>query len=94
MVKNQGRENEMAISEEKAKSMETLAMEVICANCDEIDGYGFTRPVSMVMALVDVFQDGFEVGRQVKKLIDKNLIEVDVIDDTVWVEPEVYKAYI
>lgn len=84
----------MAISEEKAKSIETVAMEAICADCDEIDGYGFTRPGHMVMALVDVFEDAKEAGEQIWRLMEKGLIEVDTFDDTVWIEPEVYKAYL
>lgn len=72
---------------------ETLAMEAICADCDDIDGYGFTRPASMVLALVKVFHNGYTAGGYIADLMEKNLIEVDVLDDTVWVDHEVYAAY-
>lgn len=72
---------------------ERRAMRVICSDCDEIDGYGFTRPIDMVIALVNEFKNGNVAGGYITDLIDKNLIEVDVHDDTVWVEPDVYEEF-
>lgn len=72
---------------------EAKAMKVICADCDEIDGYGFTRPKDMVMALVKEFKNGQVAGGYIADLMEKGFIEVDVVDDTVWVEPEIFEAY-
>lgn len=35
---------------------ETKAMRAICADCDELDGWGFTRPSDMVAALLKAFR--------------------------------------
>lgn len=72
---------------------EVRAMKAICADCDELDGYGFTRPTDMVVALAKEFGNGQVAGGYLADLMEKNLIEVDVFDDTVWVEPDVFEAY-
>lgn len=72
---------------------ERMAMEAICADCDELDGWGFTRPTDMVVALVKKFNDGNVVGGYIADLMHKNMIDVDVMDDTVWVSPEIFAEY-
>ena len=73
---------------------ETKAMRAICADCDEIDGWGFTRIGHMVAALMDEFDNnGQRVGGYIATLLDKNLIDVCAEDNEVWVKPETFEAY-
>lgn len=73
---------------------EAKAMRAICADCDEIDGYGFTRPADMAWALFEAFDRNAHVaGGYITSLSDKGLIELDMVDNTVWVEPEVFEQF-
>ena len=72
---------------------ETKAIKAICDDCDDIDGYGFTRVTNMVLALMRVFNNGQVVGGYISDLMDKGLIEVEVGEDEVWVNPDIYEAY-
>lgn len=77
----------------KLNENEVLAMKAICADCDDIDGYGFTRVDDMVLALVHQFKNGQVSGGYITDLADKGLIEVDYHEDTVWIDPEVFETY-
>ena len=72
---------------------ETKAIRAICDDCDELDGWGFTRPGHMVAALLKVFRSGEVAGGYIRDLMDKNVIDVDFRDDTVWVRPEIFEIY-
>lgn len=73
---------------------ETKAMRAICTDCDEIDGWGFTRIGEMVIAIANVFDGNFQrAGAYLKDILDKGLIDMCVEDNEVWVEPEVFEAY-
>lgn len=72
---------------------ERKAMSVICADCDDIEGYGFTLPSHMALALVDEFKNANVAGGYISDLLEKGLIEIDFYDETVWVEPEVYAEF-
>lgn len=77
----------------KLNENEVKAIKAICADCDDIDGYGFTRVADMMLALVNEFKNGQVAGGYVTDLMDKGLIDVDDHEDEVWVEPEVFEAY-
>lgn len=72
---------------------ERKAMRAICWDCDDIDGYGFTRPADMVLAVTAEFDNNGQVaGGYIRDLIEKNLI--DMTDDEVWVEPDVFAEFV
>lgn len=70
---------------------ERKALETIVDGCDEIDGWGFHRPSLVMDDLVRELGNPHVVGGYLRDLIDKDLIEFDTIDDTIWVSPEVYE---
>jgi hypothetical protein len=73
---------------------EKRIMTAIVADCDEIEGWGFTRVGSMVNAAVDVIDGNYQrVGGYITDLIHKGLIEADLTSDEVWIAPEVFEAY-
>lgn len=73
---------------------ERKALSAICADCDEIDGYGFTRIPDMAWALFNAFdRNGQVAGGYITDLRDKGLIDIDAAEDEVWVDPEVYEQF-
>ena len=73
---------------------EKRALEAICADCDNLDGWGFTRLWDMCEAVAQEFKYNYQVaGGYIKALMDKRLIDVDKHDDEVWVRPEVYELF-
>lgn len=78
----------------KMNENEVKALKAICNDYDEIDGYGFTRPADMAWALFEAFDHNGQVaGGYITSLVDKGLIELDMVDNTVWVSPEVYEQF-
>lgn len=73
---------------------EEKMLRAICEGCDEIDGWGFHRPSMVVQDLIKLFDYKAKVaGGYLRDLIDKDLIEFDRYDDTIWVRPEVYSEF-
>lgn len=80
---------------------ERKVLSAICNDCDELDGWGFTRPSGMMVALArslgNEFGNGSEwgnrIGGYITDLIKKNLIELDLREDEVWVSPEVFEQF-
>lgn len=73
---------------------ERIAIEAICADCDDLDGWGFTRLWDMCEAVAEAFENNYQrAGGYVKALMDKNLIEVNKEEDEVWVSPDVYELF-
>jgi hypothetical protein len=73
---------------------ELKALKAICADCDEIDGYGFDRPKDMKLALLDAFNgNGHVVGGYMNDLCDKGLIDVDIPENEVWVDKEIFAEF-
>lgn len=71
---------------------EKRALSVICNDCDEMDGWGFTRPAYVVPALVKAFDgNAHRAGGYFRDLAEKGCI--DHFDDEVWVRPDVFAAY-
>lgn len=73
---------------------EAKALRAICDDCDELDGWGFTRISPMVLAVMAAFDNNGQVaGGYIRDLMDKNLIEADAHEDTVWIEPDVFAEF-
>lgn len=73
---------------------ETKAIRAICKDCDDIEGYGFTRIPDMVYALSVAFEEQmWRVGEFIRIMTEKNLIDIIYDENEVWVEPEVYKQF-
>lgn len=78
----------------KLNDNEAKAMRAICQDCDEIDGYGFTRISNMCEAVAIAFDRNYhKAGGYISALLDKNLIDMCVIDDEVWVAPDVFEQF-
>ncbi len=82
------REHTMSMS-----TKEAVALEAICADCDEIDGWGFNRPSDAFVAVLEKLDDAEVANETLHSLMEKDLIEVDLIDDTLWVRPVVYARF-
>lgn len=78
---------------ESLNDNERKAMSVICGDCDDLDGYGFTRPGDMALALIKEFGNGQVAGGYISDLIERGLIEVDLTENEVWIDPEVYTQF-
>ena len=72
---------------------ERKALEIICADCDEIEGEGFTRLTDVMIELVKHFKNGQVVGGYITDLMNRNLIMVEPSENEVWVGAEAYGAY-
>lgn len=73
---------------------EKKALSAICNDCDELDGWGFTRIADMVMAVCAEFGNNAQVaGGYISDFIAKGIIELDEIGNEVWVKPEIYAEY-
>lgn len=73
---------------------EEKMLRAICEDCDDIDGWGFNRPSMCVQKLIELFDYKAKVaGGYLRDLIDKDLIEFDRYEDTIWVRPEVYAEF-
>lgn len=82
------------MAEVKLNKNEVKALSVICADCDELDGWGFTRPSMVIDSLAEAFNNNYRVmGGYLKDLIDKNLIDYNTFDDELWVYPEYFEQY-
>lgn len=77
----------------KLNENENKALSAICDDCDELDGYGFTRVGDALIALIGVFGDPKVAGGYITDLIKKNLIEFDLHEDEVWVNPDVFEQF-
>lgn len=71
---------------------ERKAMSAICADCDEIDGWGFTHPSDAFEVVAKAVGESVAV-KLLDRLNDKNIIDVCVIDDTLWVRPELFEQF-
>ena len=73
---------------------EKRALKAICDDCDDLDGWGFTRVSSVANVLADVFDGNPQrAGGYIKCLADKGYVDVNVFDDEVWVNPDVFVQY-
>lgn len=78
---------------------ERALMQAICDDCDDLDGWGFDRPVDVVTVLVTELvvkgRDKSEnaAGAYLTDFIKKGLIEFYQLEDEVWVDPEVFAAF-
>lgn len=72
---------------------ERRAMSAICADCDEIDDWGFDRPSDAYAAAFGEFNSDKVTSDTLNSLMEKDVIEIDLIDDTLWVKPEVYASF-
>lgn len=71
---------------------ETKALEAICADCDEIDGWGFNRPSDAYEAVANEI-GAYDALSVLYSLEEKGAIELCLIDDTLWVRQEVYATF-
>lgn len=72
---------------------ERKALAIICKDCDDIEGEGFTTTVDAIVALMGEFENGQSVGGYLADLMDKGLIAYDKVDNTLWVDKEVFAAF-
>lgn len=73
---------------------EIKAIKAIVADCDDLDGWGFTRTASMTNAVADEFDGNYQrAGGYIADLIEKGLVEADLACDEVWIAPEVFEEY-
>ena len=72
---------------------EKRAMRAICDDCDDIDGYGFTRMGDMAYALLSEFGNSHVAGGYMSDLDEKGLIDICYDDNEVWVSPNVFAEY-
>ena len=85
----------------KLNENERKVLSAICNDCDELDGWGFTRPSGMMVALMRNLGEefgsgakkGMSIGAYVSDLMKKNLVDLDLQEDEVWVRPDVFEAY-
>lgn len=75
------------------KTSKAALIEAICADSDDIDGWGFNRIGSVVATAIEMFGDGRTAGEYVKCLMEDGLIEVYAESDEVWISPEVFEKY-
>ncbi len=93
------REYEMTINEacntiNGMNENELKAFNVICADCDELDGYGFTRVSTAILELVKAFDNnGHVAGGYFRSLSDKGVFDYEVIDDEIWVNRDFFEIY-
>lgn len=66
------------------------ALKLLVADCDEIDGWGFTTPSEAFIAVSDEIDNAEDILNQLDSM---EAIEVDTFDDTLWVRPEVYDQF-
>ena len=93
MFLKQGQTSERGPEMTNLNDNERKALGAICADCDELDGWGFTRIADMILAVMREFDNGQVVGGYISDLMKKNLIDVDAKEDEVWVSPKVFEAY-
>lgn len=72
---------------------ERKALEIICDDCDDIEGEGFTRLTGVMIELVKHFKNGQVAGGYITDLMSKGLITVEPSENEVWVNAEVFDAY-
>lgn len=72
---------------------ERKALTIICKDCDDIDGEGYTTTVDAMVALMREFENGQSVGGYLADLMDKGLIDYDKVDHALWVGKEVFSAF-
>ena len=72
---------------------ERKALTIICKDCDNIDGEGYTTTVDAMVALMREFENGQAVGGYLADLMDKGLIDYEKADNTLWVDKEVFAAF-
>lgn len=68
---------------------ERKALNIICADCDEIDGYGYTTTNDAVAALIKGTKwDGYVIGAVITNLQKKGAISIEHDRDrtSIWVE--------
>ena len=82
------REHEMT----NLTNIERKAMEIICNDCDELDGWGFTRP-SDACEVVAKEIGQFDAIKVMSRLHAMDLLDICTIDDTLWVKPEVFGQF-
>ena len=73
--------------------IDLTAMEAIASDCDEIEGWGFTRPSEVVGVVGDAIGGELEAIKAISRLNTMNVIDICVIDDTLWVRPEVFETF-
>lgn len=73
---------------------EIKALEVICHDCDDLDGEGFTRPGSVITKLLAAFDNNAKVaGGYLTQLIKKGYVQIDTEEDEIWITREVFEKY-
>ena len=72
---------------------EIKALQAICADCDDIDGEGFTTPEDAFMAVVHQFDSGEQAGECIDGLRAKGVVTIDIYDNTLWVDRDVFAAF-
>lgn len=72
---------------------EVKALEVICHDCDDLEGEGFTRLVDIARALLAEFENAQVAGGYIAQLSTKGFIDVDLEEGEVWVSRDVYRQY-
>lgn len=77
----------------KLNENESKALGIICNDCDDIDGEGFTRLTSIIGLLVSEFKNGHAAGGYLTQLAAKGYVDIDPMEDEVWVGRDVYSAY-
>ena len=89
------REHEMTnLTERKAMAdVDRMAMEAIASDCDEIDGWGFTRPSEVIGVVGDAIGGELEAIKSISRLNAMNLIDICTIDNTLWMRPEIFEQF-
>lgn len=73
---------------------ERKALEAVCYDCDNLDGWGFTRIWDMCEAVAKAFDNNYQrAGGYIKVLKEKRLIDIHASEDEAWVSPEVFGEF-
>lgn len=74
---------------------EQVTFEHICEDCDELDGWGFTRPSFLFAGEAPNGAEAMKnLVTNMVSLDDKGYIEFNFVEDEIWVNPELFASYI
>ena len=68
------------------------ALTIIVADCDDIDGWGFTRP-EVIADVLMASDDMDAANKAVRALIDADIVTLNPVEREIWVTPEAFAAF-